>query len=78
MGPQEEGVTHTATTLEAKGLEIPRISEEALVAVGQSPTKNLREKHRWLEEVIPLTGVTRTREELSPATRTGGSINRYH
>ena len=72
MGPQEEGVTHTATPLEANGLGIPRVSEEALVAVGQSQTKNLREKQSWLEEEIPLTGVTRTREELSPATRTGG------
>ena len=72
IGSREEGVTNTAAPLDVIGLEIPRRSEEALLAVGQSQTKDLREKHGRVEEVIPQTGITRIREELSQATRTGG------
>ena len=51
MGPQEKWVAHTATPLGVSGLGIPRTTEKALLAVGQSLTSDLREKHLRLEEV---------------------------
>ena len=69
MGPQEEGVTHPATPLGVNGLGFPRISKEVLWAVSQSRTKDPREKHRRVGELNPQTRNTRTREQLSPATR---------
>ena len=74
MGSREKGVTNTAAPLGVIGLEIPRRSEKALLAVHQSRTKDLHEKRGRVEEVIPQTGITRTREELSQATRTGGKF----
>ena len=74
MGPQEEGVTHPATSLGVTSVEFPRISEEALLALGQSRTNDPRETHMRMEKVVRQTGFTRTREELSPATRTGGKF----
>ena len=70
MDSQEERVTHPATPLGVTGLGSLRISEEALLAVGNSRTNNLREKHMRVEKLIPQTGITRTREQLSPVTRT--------
>ena len=67
MCAQEEGVTHTATPLGGDDLGT---SEEAPVAVGQSRTKDLCEKHKPVVEVIAQAGITQIREELSPATRT--------
>ena len=70
MGPQEEGLIHTATPLGITGLGVPRTSEEALLAVDQPQTSDLRELLMRVEEVTPQIGITRIREELSPATPT--------
>ena len=54
------------------GPEIPRTPDEALLEVDHSRTNDLHEKNMRIEEVIPETEIVRTREELSPATPTGG------
>ena len=74
MGPQEEGVTHTATPLGVSCLGIPRASEEALLKAGKSRTKDQRETRMLVEEVIPQIGIVWTREELIPATRIDGKF----
>ena len=82
MGPQEEGVTQTATPLGIAGRGIPRISEKPLLAVYQSRTNDLGETHMQVEKAIPETGITRIRGKSS-APRLGqegssvASNNRY-
>ena len=71
MCPQEERINHPATPLGVNSLRVPRTSEEIWWAVGQSRMKDLCEKNMWVEELIPQTGITRTKEKLNPATRTG-------
>ena len=68
MNLQEQGATHPAMPLGITSLGFSQISEEALLAVEQSRTNNLREKHMQLEGVLPQTGITRTTQTAVPQT----------
>ena len=47
MGPQEERVFHPVAPLGVSRRELSRTSKEALLAVGQSRTNDLRETYAY-------------------------------
>ena len=70
MGPREEEITHRVAPLRVTGPGIPRTSERALLAVGQSRTNEICERNKQVDKVIPQIEITQTRK--GPATPTGG------
>ena len=73
MGPREEGTIHPAMPpgILAEG---QRKSEEILLATDRPQTNDRCETQMRLGEVISQAGVTRIKEDVNPATRTGGKF----
>ena len=73
MDPLEQGVVHQAIP---QGTIDPgaQITEEVQLATDRPLTKDQRQIHMRLGDVIPGIGVMRAKEEIIPASRTGGKI----
>ena len=73
MDPREEGAVHRAMPQGIIGRGA-QTSEKVLLAKEQPQTNDRRETQIQLGDVISQVGVMRNKEEVNPATRTGGKI----
>ena len=73
MDPLEEGAVHQAIP---QGTIDPgaQLTGEVQLATDRPLTKDQRKIQMRLGDVIPGTGVMRAKEEIIPASRTGGKI----
>ena len=73
MVPLEEGAVHQAIPQETLD-PVAQTSEEVQLAKYRPLTNDQRKIHMRLGDVIPERGVMRAKEEIIPASRTGGKI----
>ena len=71
MDPLEEQAVHPAMSQGTKG-HGAQTSEEVRLATDRPQLNDRCRTHIRLGDVIPGTGVMRIKEEVIPATRTGG------
>ena len=73
MDPREQKAVHLAMPPRIIGRGAQRISEGILLVAGRPQMNDQCETQMRLGEAIPQAGVTRIKEEVNPATRTGGN-----